>query len=146
MHPGRPGSFQQYGILEQALISKQQVYERFMKPSSARSCDARTISDHDLSESHCGAGLGCGLYSATPPVNRKRHTLSSTLCLHHTHTQVGQQVQSFTSQGPTSRKRCNLSKSTTQMSLHRCKQLETSFRQFCDYTCLLYTSPSPRDS
>ena len=58
------------------------LYKRFMKFSSWGNCDARTISDQDLSVSQLGAGFGWGLCSATPPVNRKRQTLSSTSSLY----------------------------------------------------------------
>jgi len=61
------------------------VNKRLMKASNmGRENDARTISDHDLSESQSGAGFEYGLFNATPPVSRKRHTLSSILLLHGT--------------------------------------------------------------
>lgn len=51
---------------------------RSNKPLKFGSREALTISPHDLSLNQSGAGLACGFSKATPPVNRKRHIVSST--------------------------------------------------------------------
>lgn len=42
-----------------------------------RADDDRTISDHDLSVSQCGAGFGYGFSRPTPPVSKNLQTSSS---------------------------------------------------------------------
>ena len=56
-------------------------YLRSNNPLRFGRLEALTISPQDLSPSHSGAGLGWGFSRATPPVNRKRHTSSSTRSL-----------------------------------------------------------------
>ena len=48
-----------------------------IKPWKAGRSDARTISAHDLSGNHRGAGFANGFSKATPPVNKNLHSWSS---------------------------------------------------------------------
>ena len=54
------------------------VYVPSLNPPRLGRSEARTISDQDFSFSQSEQGFGKGLSNATPPVRRKRHTLSST--------------------------------------------------------------------
>lgn len=67
-----------------------------LNPSSNGKLEAFTISDHDLSVSHSGAGLGYGLSKATPPVSRKCHTSSSTSFLQKETNQTEIKIIMFT--------------------------------------------------
>ncbi len=64
-----------------------------MSPLRLVRLEARTISDHDLSVSHSGAGFGCGFSRATPPVSRKRHTASSIEPLQHEQTHASSRLK-----------------------------------------------------
>ena len=52
-----------------------------IKPLNAGRSEHLTISAHDLSLSHSGAGFKYGLSNATPPVSKNRHSLSSIVPL-----------------------------------------------------------------